>query len=545
MTGIVEAGTEGRKWRPRLGAVILVILLTTLALPLTGLFFFRVYENQLIRQTEGELIGQAAVLAAIYKAFLADEGAISGEPPVAPSSLSGSRRAYPTQQGSYLTVETGPYDPVLPRLDLAVDPIHGRRPDPQPAVVAPDPAALSAGKRIEAILTETQRATLAGFRVLDKNGTVVAGRAENGLSLAHVPEIASALGGKVTPVMRIRVSDQPAPPVYSLSRGTKVRVFLAWPVMDGARVAGIIYVSRTPSNIVRHLHEERGKLILAGLVTLAATLLIGFVATRTISRPITELTARTRRIEAGDRSAMMPLKHNGTSEVAELSASFLSMARRLKERSDHIANFASHVSHELKSPLTSIQGAAELMRDAGDEMEPAQRAHFLSNIIGDTQRLTVLVRRLFELARAEAKPERRGNSTLDDVLADGGGSLALPVRCEGGGSLGLAIDADPLSAILSNLALNASQHGATELRVGAATGDGRVELRVFDNGSGISPKNRERIFEPFFTTRRSEGGTGMGLQIVRAMLRAHGGDTVLATPSQGTEFVITLPAVES
>lgn len=545
MTGKAKGGVEQGKWRPRLGAVILVILLTALALPLTGLFFFRVYENQLIRQTEGELIGQAAVLAATYKAFLSAEGAISGEPAVAPPAVTSDRGTVTMRQGSYLTPETGPYDPVLPRLDLAVDPIFGRRPDARPASGPSDPAAISAGKRLEAILTETQRATLAGFRVLDRNGTVVAGRGEAGMSLAHVPEVAAALGGKVTPVLRIRVSDQPPPPVYSISRGTKVRVFLAWPVMDGARVAGVIYVSRTPSNIVRHLHEERGKLILAGLVTLVATLLIGFVATRTISGPIKELTKRTRRIEAGDPTAMMPLRHNGTREVAELSASFLSMAGRLKERSDHIETFASHVSHELKSPLTSIQGAAELMRDAGDEMEAAQRERFLSNIIGDTQRLTALVRRLFELARAEAAPESRGTATLDDVLAAAGDSLPLLVRCEGGGTLALAIDADPLSAILSNLALNASQHGATEMLVSASEMAGQVQLRVADNGSGISPKNRERIFEPFFTTRRAEGGTGMGLQIVRAMLRAHGGDIVLATPSQGTEFVITLPAVES
>ncbi len=543
MTGNLRAISSG-KWRPRLGAVILVILLTTLALPLTGLFFFRVYENQLIRQTEGELIGQAAVLAATYKALLADEGAISSEPPAVPPAATSNRSAETGRQVSYLTPDNGPYDPVLPRLDLAVDPILARRPDALSAAEAPDPAALSAGRRIEAILTETQRATLAGFRVLDQNGTVVTGRGETGQSLAHVPEIAAALGGKVTPVLRIRVSDQPAPPVYSISRGTKVRVFLAWPVMDGARVAGVIYVSRTPSNIIKHLHEERGKLILAGLVTLAATLLIGFVATRTISGPIKELTARTRRIEAGDPAAMMPLRHNGTREVAELSASFLSMAARLKERSDHVETFASHVSHELKSPLTSIQGAAELMRDAGDTMEPAQRERFLSNIIDDTQRLTALVRRLFDLARAEAAPESRRTSTLHDVLA-AAGAFSLNVRCEGGSILPLAISADPLSAILSNLALNASQHGATEMLVSAAHTDGQVRLRVADNGSGISAKNRERIFEPFFTTRRAEGGTGMGLQIVRAMLRAHGGDIALTTPSQGTEFVITLPAVES
>ncbi|MCB1381908.1 MAG: HAMP domain-containing histidine kinase [Notoacmeibacter sp.] len=521
-----------RKWRPHLRTVIVAILLVALALPLTGLFFFRVYENQLIRQTESELIAQAAVLAATLSANLDNSGATDAElGPLLPRDVSPD----PAE----------PWQPVLPRLDLAVDSILGQRSDARPAMRPAARAWLEAGAAIGPVLAQTQKATLAGFRILDPHGTVIAGGGETGLSLAHVPEVAAALAGRVTPVLRIRVSDQPPPPVYSVSRGTKVRVFLAYPVVLRNRVAGAIYVSRTPSNIVKHLHEERGKLALAALATLSATLLIGFVAARTITRPILELTGRTRRIAAGDATAMEPLAHHGTSEIAELSASFLTMAAKLRERSDHVANFANHVSHELKSPLTSIQGAAELMRDAGDAMTPEERARFLENMIGDSRRMTELVRRLFDLARAEAAPEDRGPSTLAQVLTGSAATMPPDITCTTGSDIPLAIGVDALAAIMANLAANAGQHGATRLELEAVRDGDAVTMTVQDDGSGISDNNRKRIFEPFFTTRRAEGGTGLGLGIVRAMLHAHDGAIALAassSPSQGARFVITLPA---
>ncbi|TIU91425.1 MAG: two-component sensor histidine kinase, partial [Mesorhizobium sp.] len=113
------------------------------------------------------------------------------------------------------------------------------------------------------------------------------------------------------------------------------------------------------------------------------------------------LIERTKRIAAGDREAMRPLAHHGTREMAALSAAFLDMAQKLQARSDSIQTFATHVSHELKSPLTAIQGAAELLRDSGGTMDEAERRRFSNNIVTDAGRLNLLVRRLLELARPE------------------------------------------------------------------------------------------------------------------------------------------------
>src|SRR4029078_7074550 len=183
-----------------------------------------------------------------------------------------------------------------------------------------------------------------------------------GRSFAKVEEVRAALAGHYASVLRQRVASRPVPPVYSLSRGTGVRVFVALPVLVGDRVAGAVYLSRTPNNIVKHLYGERGKVLAAAFSILGVTLLIAYVAVRTISRPMRALIERTERIAARDTSAVAPLARNGTRELAELSDAFIDMARKLQARSETVRTFAGHVSHELKSPLTAIHGAAELTR---------------------------------------------------------------------------------------------------------------------------------------------------------------------------------------
>ena len=87
------------------------------------------------------------------------------------------------------------------------------------------------------------------------------------------------------------------------------------------------------------------------------------------------------------------------------------------------------------------------------------------------------------------------------------------------------------------------QHGANHLRVAVAVRGEAVVMVVTDDGSGVSPGNRDRIFEPFFTTRRETGGTGIGLEIVRRMLEAHGGSIRLLPEDKGASFEISIPAV--
>ncbi|MFA6157001.1 ATP-binding protein [Mesorhizobium sp.] len=526
----------GRKWRPRLATVVVAILVLVMALPLVGLFFFRLYENQLIRQTEAELIAQGAAIAAIYARDVRDAG-IPPEKLGAPMPQMDESASRSLDPGG--SIDRG-YQPIEPRLDLASDSVLPTRAAATPAVA--DPVFAAIGARLSGILDATQKTTLAGFRLLDPRGVVIAGRDEVGQSLAAVEEVQEALGGRYASELRLRIPDQPTPPLYSVSRGTRVRVFVALPVAVDGRVAGVVYLSRTPNNIIKHLYGERGKVTLAAIAILGGTLLIGLVFLRTISRPIHALIERTQRIAAGDRDAIRPLDHHGTYEMAELSAAFLDMAEKLQARSDSIQTFATHVSHELKSPLTAIQGAAELLRDSGAAMDDAERRRFSNNIVADAGRLNLLVRRLLDLARAENLAPSGETTSVGAGLALLPADNRVTVRVEAGGDLGLRISAENAAIVLANLIDNSARHGATLVSITATSASGTATLLVGDDGAGISPSNRARIFEPFFTTRRESGGTGMGLGIVLALLKAHDGTIRLVDSDRGTRFEIILPA---
>ncbi|MEM7507096.1 MAG: HAMP domain-containing sensor histidine kinase [Pseudomonadota bacterium] len=517
--------STGRKWRPSLGQVTLAVLIVVVTLPLVGLFFFRVLENQLIRETESELIAQSAVLAQIF----AREVEAAGDALPRGKILPDDAKPDPSRA----------YDPILPSLDLTSADLLPARPDGRRAPAA-SAQALEIGRRLRDLGRDVQKITLAGFRFLDATGRVIGGTGEVGLSFAGVPEVDVALTGRYASVIRSRVRDKPTPPLYSISRGTKIRVFVALPVVSGQRVMGVVYASRTPNNIVKYFYAERAKLLTASMVVLAVVLVLGFFFIRLVNRPVADLIGWTRSISAGDRPDEIALGRRGTREIAQLADSFAAMAESLHHRSEYIATFAAHVSHELKSPLTTIQGAAELLRD--QPMSEAERGKFLATIVHDAERLTLLLNRLRDLARAENLP-MGGRTTLADLaeglrLAHPGVTLELPE----GDATPIAMSSEKLSIILGHLIGNSAAHGADRVAISVIGGQ-EVTLDIRDNGKGVSPGNREKIFDAFFTTRRESGGTGVGLEIVKSLLQSHKGAISLIPSETGAHFRITLPLV--
>ena len=268
-------------------------------------------------------------------------------------------------------------------------------------------------------------------------------------------------------------------------------------------------------------------------VALVLTVGIAVVFSRTITGPINALIRRTEEIGRGGRAAIIAPEQLGTREIATLSQSFLDLAERLVDRTEYVSSFAAHVSHELKSPVTAIRGSAELLRDAEMSKEDAKR--FLDHIIADSDRLTALLERLRELARADLDVEPGVTNVAEAVRGE------AIVRLAGATEVPVALSIEAARAIFGQLLRNAAEHGATAVGIAAAVDEGALRVTVSDDGAGISPGNRDRIFEPFFTTRREAGGTGMGLQIVRSMLAAHGGTIRLLPSDSGAAFEIRVP----
>lgn len=299
--------------------------------------------------------------------------------------------------------------------------------------------------------------------------------------------------------------------------------------------AGIVIAFR----IADQTASRMGPVEMAALGTaLLLTLVIAVVFSRTLTGPIEALIRTTRAIGQGDRSAISPPPRQGTREIATLTQSFLDLAERLVERNDYLQSFATHVSHELKSPLASIRGIAELMRDS--EMSESERRRFLDGMIAETSRMAALLDRLRELARAEAA-SADGSITLAELLSE----LALPrpsLTVEMAGTdLLVPLTLEAARMVFGNLADNSLQHGASRLTLTARQDAGHCVIEVRDNGPGVSPGNRDRIFEPFFTTRREVGGTGLGLGISAAVIESRGGTIRLLPDGPGAGFEVVLP----
>jgi signal transduction histidine kinase len=533
-------------WRPRLATVLVLITLVIGLLPLGGLFVLRIYESALIRQTESELIAQGALVAASYRAqFERITTARNG------------KLAVPADYGNPVTSAPRPADPEnrwRPRfatLDLATDPILPAPEDAGPALFAPHPAALAAGRELAPILRDTQQITLAGLRITDYAGTIVATTGEElGLSVAHHEEVQRALTGEFVSVMRWRGSNQPAaPPLDSISRGARIRVFVALPIVLHDRVIGSVLLARTPWNIWQAIYGKRRELTQGAVLLLAALVAIALLASFTIGRPVRALREQARRAARGEQGAVTPLRHPGTREIAELSETVAEMARTLETRANYISDFAAQVSHEFKTPLTAMQGAVEMLREHGATMSAEERTRFFDILERDTRRLSQLVRRLLELARADMTPAAAAERCdVGAVLQAAAaryresnliGELRLPEP-----PLQAAIAAETFESILGSLLDNVRAHaGATaKARLWAEADDGAVAIHVHDDGPGVSPGNRPRVFEPFFTTARERGGTGLGLSIARSLTRAHGGDIELVDNLVGGASAPTVAA---
>jgi len=274
-------------------------------------------------------------------------------------------------------------------------------------------------------------------------------------------------------------------------------------------------------------------LVLAGLLS------------RGIARPIDALARASEGVALG-AVAMPETPPTAAIEIARLYDNFRAMAERIERRSNYLRDVAAAVSHEFKTPLAGITGALELLDEHGAAMSDPERRRFLANATADAQRLSRLVQRLLDLARADMAVADRyaaaDVAAVCNVVADAfrgdhfAPEAAVPARVTA------RIAPEILATVLETLAENSVQADASALRFSATRECGNVLLTIADNGPGIAPTDRERVFEPFFTGRRDAGGAGMGLAIVRSLIAAAGGTIVAQDAEAGATFTITLPA---
>jgi two-component system, OmpR family, sensor kinase len=270
----------------------------------------------------------------------------------------------------------------------------------------------------------------------------------------------------------------------------------------------------------------RHSALMIAAVILLVTAILGYLLWRLLLRPVRALAAHAHGVRTGE--VVAPPLHYGTSELGDLGQAVLDMAATLQNREAAIRTYSDHVTHEMKTPLTAIRGAAEML-----EVRAADRP-LVEAILAATARMEVQLG-ILQRSAAAREPGHHGVTTLGAVVPALRATFAPMQIVARGDAQPLPLAAEGLDIVLRQLLQNAVAHGATVVTLTATLG----ALRIEDDGRGISDGNRDRIFDPFFTTRREAGGTGMGLAIARNVLTAHGAAIELLPSDAGAAFAIT------
>jgi signal transduction histidine kinase len=337
----------------------------------------------------------------------------------------------------------------------------------------------------------------------------------------------------------------------------------------GPRNATTILVAQAPQglSISSPLYSQMlRQLVASGCIGGLLSVLLAVLIAGSVARPLRRLAGAAKAIAQGDYDQTVPVQ--GPTEVKELAANFNSMAEQVKASQQSQRDFLANVSHELKTPLTSIQGFAQAITEGavGDAQGICRSAAIIQD---EAQRMSRMVTELLDLTRIESGQivMRQEAVHLSAVLRNSVDRLMLraqqaKIKLEVQVPADLPVitgDGDRLAQVFTNLLDNALKHtpegGKVTLAARSLTGSSIVrkgktwpagiEVSVSDNGSGILPENLSRIFERFYQVDKSRqrgGGLGLGLAIVKQIVEAHHG-TIHAESvvGIGSRFVVALP----
>ena len=349
---------------------------------------------------------------------------------------------------------------------------------------------------------------------------------------------------------------------------------VAAPVRQGTQIIGVLTVSRPNQTLEPYIQRSRDRILRWSWGLLGMSLLIGLLFTWWMASSLQRLRGYANAVAQGERAELPRMgRFSGNTEFSDLAQAVERMRRRLEDKA-YVENYVHTLTHELKSPLAAIRGAAELLQEP---MPEADRERFASNILRQSERLQQLIDRLLALADVE---QMRGLRTVEPVdlvpltrellhtleprlrlknlhvveamttggatdTGSGTGSASVP-----GAAPSLVVNGDRflIAQALANLLDNAidfSPQGGV-LTVAIRRVHGAVEWSVQDEGLGVPDYAVDKIFDRFYSLPRAdtrEKSSGLGLCLVREVSDLHGGSVTLTNVSQpsGCKACLSLP----
>lgn len=396
--------------------------------------------------------------------------------------------------------------------------------------------------------------------LIDTNGRVIPGYsaspADYSLENAVVKDVtdpsSSPTDGRKAIHCQIEVPGKP--PLLCVRMALSQKVLEAFP---GTEAAAII-VAKPAASLGEVVGDLMPRLLFSGLIGVAAALVLGFLLSQSVAAPLRNIARAARSVARGNYRQRVPA--TGPTEVRELAASFNRMTEEVQRSQQTLRDLLANISHELKTPLTSIHGFSEALLDGTIDDPPGiQRS---ARIISDeSTRVLRLVQELLDLSRLESgqvsmqQDDVNLNELFEHVtevfaLRSEDSGVALNMNLQGYPHI--RGDFDRLEQVMNNLLDNAFRHTPTGGTVRITLRNFQpetVQITVSDTGCGISPDEVPHLFERFYRSGNSgnspagnKKGHGLGLAISREIVRAHGGEIwATSEPGKGTTFVFSLP----
>jgi two-component system sensor histidine kinase CreC len=324
-------------------------------------------------------------------------------------------------------------------------------------------------------------------------------------------------------------------------------MYVAAPVRDGARVIGVVTVGKPLATVQQFIDRAQRRIFVAGFWLLGLSAAVGVLVTIWMVRAVRQLKTYATQVHAGERVPVPRLP----GELGDLAAAVDEMRERLEDR-ERLEHTVRALTHELKSPLTAIQGAAELL---GEELPAQDRERFARQIQDQSLRLRDLVDRMLELSRLEGQRAISNPRTIVLLaLIDEVATAHVPLAIQRGiglvwearADLTLTGESEALVLLFSNLWANALDFApeGSAITVALRRVGPQAVFTMRDTGPGVSDFALPQLGQRFFSLPRPRDGrrgSGLGLAIVRQAAALHGGTVAFESAAPGLRVTLRLP----
>ncbi len=326
-------------------------------------------------------------------------------------------------------------------------------------------------------------------------------------------------------------------------------LYVAAPILQKGKILGVVSVGKPSDSVNLFIQTARRKALFTSLIIFFSILAMTLGVSLWIARPVKKLIEYANGVKDGRRAALPDL---GQNEMGDLGRAFENMREAL-EGKKYVEEYVQLLTHELKSPLSAIRGAAELLEE---KMPPTERRKFLKNIQSETARIQDIVDRLLLLSSVESRRSLENIEAVDlpHLIEEVVESFQAKSRAQKISILtriptGLPVEGDPflMRQALANLLQNALEFSPpkSKILVSAQNQGKMIEIRVEDSGPGIPSFALDRVFEKFYSLQRPDTGrksSGLGLSLVKEVASLHGGAITLENrPEGGARAILSFP----